>query len=247
MKAKDLFSGNASDYAAFRPDYPAALFQFIFNQVKKLDAAWDCGTGNGQAAKVLAEKFKAVYATDISEKQMASGFQAPNIFYSTSPAEKTLFPDQQFDLITVAQAAHWFKLDEFYKEVNRVAKPNAVVAIWGYGLLSINPTFDVALAEFYKNVIGPYWDPERKLIDQHYQTIQFPFAEIEAPNFQFAKQWDLAQLEGYLTTWSAVQKFIKANGSNPVLAFMESTKSSLSNELVEVRFPLFMRIGLVHT
>jgi ubiquinone/menaquinone biosynthesis C-methylase UbiE len=245
MKAKDLFSGNASDYATFRPDYPAALFEFIFNQVKEFDTAWDCGTGNGQAAKVLAEKFNAVHATDISDKQMANGFQAPNIFYSVSPAEKTLFSDQQFDLITVAQAAHWFKLDGFYKEVKRVAKPNAVIALWGYGLLSINPNFDVALTEFYKNVIGPYWDPERKLIDQQYQTIPFPFAEIKAPNFHFAKQWDLAQLEGYLTTWSAVQKFIKANGTNPVTTFIESTKSLLSNKLVEVSFPLFMRIGYV--
>ena len=243
MSTKDLFSSNASDYAAFRPDYPSELYDFIFGEVKQFRAAWDCRTGNGQAAKVLAEKFETVYATDISDKQMANGYKGTNIIYSVSPAERTIFSDSQFDLITVAQAAHWFKLEEFYKEVNRVTKSGAVLAIWGYGLLSVNSDFDLVLKEFYRNVIGPYWDPERKLIDQHYQTIPFPFVEIKAPNFHFKKQWNRSQLEGYLSTWSAVQKFIKANGFNPVTEFMKINEPLLRDGLIDIHFPLFTRIG----
>ncbi len=245
MNTKDLFSGNASEYAAFRPDYPSELYDFIFSHITHFNTAWDCGTGNGQAAKILSGKFENVFATDISDKQMAKGFMANNIFYSVSAAEKTSFPDHQFDLITVAQAAHSFKLEEFYEEVNRVSKPDAVLAIWGYGLLSVNPEFDNHLQHFYKNVIGSYWDPERKLIDEEYKTIPFPFNEIFPPKFNFTKQWSLAQLEGYLTTWSAVQKFIKAKSTNPVSEFIRSTQSLFGVGLKEVRFPLFMKIGFV--
>jgi SAM-dependent methyltransferase len=245
MNAKDLFSANAGEYSVYRPDYPAELYDFIFHHVPAFECAWDCGTGNGQAAKVLATQFEKVYATDISEKQLANAAQEKNLIYSVSSAEKTGFPDNYFDLITVAQAAHWFRLDDFYKEVERVAKPNAILAIWGYGLLKVNSEFDKKLDIFYQNVIGPYWDPERRLIDQRYQTIPFPFEEIEAPNFYFKKQWSLSQLEGYLSTWSAVQKFIKANSFNPVVDFLRANQNLLGGDLLEIEFPLFMRIGRV--
>ncbi len=245
MKAKDLFSANAREYAAFRPDYPTELFDFIFSQVKYFTNAWDCGTGNGQAAKVLCQKFETICATDISDKQMANGYQAKNITYSVCHAEQTTFPNGHFDLITVAQAAHWFRLEDFYKEVHRVAKPQGIVALWGYGLLSLNPEFDARLQHFYKSVIGSYWDPERKLIDDQYQTIPFPFDEITAPKFHFSKLWNLIQLEGYLSTWSAVQKFIQKNGYNPVDDFVKNNQSLLGDGLQEVRFPLFLRIGCV--
>jgi SAM-dependent methyltransferase len=246
MATKDLFSQNATEYATFRPDYPTELYDIIFTHVKEFDNAWDCATGNGQAAKVLAGKFRRVYATDISHKQMASGFKAPNIFYSVEPAEKTSFEKGQFDLIVVAQAAHWFSLDEFYREVNRVAKPNCVLAIWGYGLLSINPDFDSQLLHFYKKVIGTFWDEERKRIDEEYKTLPFPFYEIAVPKFHFVKHWNRQQLEGYLTTWSAVQKFMKANSYNPVPEFMHTNKLPLRDGLIEIHFPLFLRLGKVN-
>jgi ubiquinone/menaquinone biosynthesis C-methylase UbiE len=245
MSAKDLFSENAVNYASFRPDYPPSLYHFIFDQVKDFYTAWDCATGNGQAAKVLSDQFDRVYATDISGKQMANGYQATNIVYSVSPAEKTSFPDQQFDLITVAQAAHWFRLPDFYKEVYRVAKADSVIALWGYGVLSVNPDFDTQLNNFYQDIIGPYWDVERNLIDQQYRTIPFPFDEISVPDFQFIKLWNRAQLEGYLNTWSAVQKFIQTNSFNPVTEFMRSHARLLDDGSQKVRFPLFVRIGRV--
>ena len=224
MTSKDLFSGHAQQYAVFRPDYPKALYDFIFSHVIDFSAGWDCATGNGQAAKELASRFKKVCATDISEKQMANGFQADNIQYSVSPAEKTNFSDNTFSLITVAQAAHWFKLNEFYEEVKRVAKSKCVLAIWGYGLLCVNPEFDIQLQKFYKEVVGPYWDPERKLIDASYQTIPFPFREIQTPVFLFTKQWSIDHMQGYLSTWSAVQKYVKTNGHDPVPDFIADSR-----------------------
>ena len=244
MKPKDLFSENAADYSAFRPDYPSELFEFIFNHVNAFDTAWDCGTGSGQAAKILATKFNRVYATDISDKQMihASG-QEKNIEYLVSPAERTSFSDNQFDLITVAQAVHWFQFDEFYSEVKRTAKPDSIIAVWGYGLLSINSEFDKALLSFYKEVIEPYWDPERKFVDERYQTIPFPFDEIAVPDFLFCKIWTIDQLSGYLTTWSSAQKFIKKNGYDPIAPFIMENRKYLKGDVNEIRFPLFMRMG----
>jgi hypothetical protein len=246
MTPKDLFSANANQYAAFRPDYPNELFDFIFSQVKNFSTAWDCATGNGQAAKMLSLKFAQVLATDISENQMENGFRAPNIIYSVSPAEKSSFPDQIFDLITVAQAAHWFKLDLFYDEVRRVAKPGCVMSLWGYGLLSVNPDFDWQLKDFYKNVVGPYWDPERRLIDESYTTIPFPFQEISCPLFSFTKQWSIAHLEGYLNTWSATQKYIAAMNSNPVTKFIADNANAFGEGFQEIKFPLFIRLGTLN-
>ena len=246
MNPKDLFSGNAPEYAAFRPDYPIELYDFIFSHVSDFSTAWDCGTGNGQSAKVLSGKFGSVHATDISDKQMANGYKSPNIFYSVSSAEHTSFQPAMFGLITVAQAAHWFNLDKFYDEVVRVAKPKCVLAVWGYGLLSINAAFDERLQYFYKNIIGPYWDIERRLLDEEYKTISFPFKEIPVPVFHFSKQWDIAHLHGYLNTWSAVQKFIKVNAFNPVDGFLENAQSLLGKGLMEIHFPLFFRVGYVN-
>jgi SAM-dependent methyltransferase len=245
LTTKDLFSANAPQYAAFRPDYPKALYDFIFNYVKNFSTAWDCATGNGQAARELSSRFKQVYATDISEKQMLNGHQASNILYSISPAEQTNFPDNFFDFIAVAQAVHWFRLDKFYDEVKRVAKPKSVLAIWGYGLLSINPEFDQKILTFYKEVVGPYWDTERKLIDESYQTIPFSFREIQSPGISFTKQWNIQHLQGYLSTWSAVQKYIKANGHDPVSEFIDESTGSFGSGVQEIKFPLFLRLGVV--
>jgi Methyltransferase domain len=242
---KDLFSNDSKQYAAFRPTYPKELFDFIFNHVTNFDVAWDCATGNGQAAKELASRFKKVCATDISEKQLENAAQRDTIIYSVSRAEKTSFLPNSFDLITVAQAVHWFDFDLFYQEAERVAKPNAAIAIWGYGLLSIDPIVDKKISEFYKNVIGPYWDKERRFIDEKYQTIPFPFEEVKSPTFTFSFEWTIDELQGYLGTWSAVQKFITANQFNPVEKLIEDIRTKWKKEKRIVNFPLFLKLGII--
>jgi ubiquinone/menaquinone biosynthesis C-methylase UbiE len=242
---KDLFSSQSKIYAAFRPTYPKELYQFVFKHVNESMAAWDCATGNGQVALYLATSFKEVYATDISQQQLDHAVKEKNIFYSLSPAEKTPFRDNQFDLITVAQALHWFDRDLFYHEVTRVGKPGSIVAIWGYGLMRVDPIIDSLIMEFYNETVGPYWDDARRLVEQEYRTIPFPFAEIKAPLFFIKVQWVLDQLSGYFSSWSATQSYIRDKGHDPVAPFIESIQKHWRQEAMSVTFPIFSRVGKV--
>lgn len=243
---KDYFSGHAKLYAAFRPTYPPALYDFIFTYVTHKNCVWDCATGNGQVAQYLSGHFNQVYATDISAQQLEQAHQAANIAYRVSPAEKTPFPSRQFDLITVGQALHWFDHDAFYKEVRRVGRPGAILAAWGYGLLSITPEIDGVLQHFYHHVVGPYWDNARKLVDDGYQTIPFPFEEIDSPRFFIAVDWNLEQLAGYLESWSSTQKYIHIHQHNPVSELVTRLKPGWPPHAVKaVSFPVFMRMGRV--
>jgi ubiquinone/menaquinone biosynthesis C-methylase UbiE len=242
---KDLFSEHSKLYSQFRPTYPEALYEFIFSHVTNFDTAWDCGTGNGQSARVLGEKFKRVLATDISAKQIEQAYKSDTILYSVC-GEKTSFADSSVDLVTVAQAIHWFNMDTFYQEVSRVAKPNAILAVWGYSLLSIKQEVDSLLHDFYKNVVGSYWDKERHLVDEQYKTIPFPFEEIKTPPFDFSFEWTIEQLAGYLSTWSAVRKYMQANKTDPVIKLIEAITPLWNERSMRITFPLFVRMGRVN-
>lgn len=239
--AKDYFSGHSKLYATFRPTYPEALYEFIFKHVKQFDTAWDCATGNGQVAHVLTKHFKQVFASDISSEQIKHAHQKKNIVYKVEPAEQTSFANNQFDLITVAQAMHWLQPEDFFHEVMRVAKPRAILAVWGYANCFVNSEIDKHFVHFYQHIVGPYWDKARVLIEQHYQPISFPFEEIPSPQFQIQVNWNLEQFAGYITTWSATQKYIQTNGVNPVPQFIERIKPYWKNEM-PVTFPIFLRL-----
>jgi SAM-dependent methyltransferase len=244
---KDNFSTQAATYQKFRPVYPPALYGEILKHVQEKNTAWDCGTGNGQVALVLADHFQKVVATDISERQLKNAPTKNNMEYLVCRAEKTDFPDHHFDLITVAQAIHWFDFDAFYQEVNRVGKPGSLLAVWGYSLLRIGPEIDALLRDFYNNEIGPYWDAERRLVDEQYKTIPFPFGEIKTQQpFAIEVQWGRDQFEGYLKTWSSVQKYLAKYKVNPVDGFMEKVKLLWDGkEVKKVGFPLFVRLGRI--
>ncbi|HEY9048358.1 MAG TPA: class I SAM-dependent methyltransferase [Ohtaekwangia sp.] len=243
---KDFFSGHSKIYAAFRPDYPEAIYEYILQYVKHTDIAWDCATGNGQVAHALAKHFTRVEATDISQQQLDNAAQASNIRYSVSPAERTSFADHQFDLITVAQALHWFDRDKFYQEVKRVGKPGGVLAIWGYALLYIEPVIDAIIMNFYTNTVGPFWDDARRLVEQEYKTVSFPFKEIDSPKFSIDVGWTLEHLSGYLESWSATQKYIQKHHQNPVTAVVETLRKHWpAGESKKVSFPVFCRIGIL--
>ncbi|AMM50466.1 SAM-dependent methyltransferase [Rufibacter sp. DG15C] len=243
---KDNFSRQASLYKKFRPTYPPALFEFLLALVPDKECAWDCGTGNGQVAVELGKHFTHVKATDISEKQLQQAPTKDNIEYSLQPAEQTDFPGNSFDLITMGQAAHWFDFTRFYPEVQRVAKPNAILALWGYGLLSITPAIDAIIQHFYTEVIGPYWDVERKHIDANYSSLPFPLEELPSFAGVIEQTWAVSDLEGYLNTWSSVQAYIQKHGENPVDACMvEIRKVWKEEEEWPVRFPVFSRIGRI--
>ncbi|CAM3358261.1 hypothetical protein FLLO111716_06105 [Flavobacterium longum] len=240
---KDNFSKQAAAYAQFRPHYPEEMIDAILRHVNAGDCALDVATGNGQVAVLLTQHFEKVYATDISQKQIDHAAQRPNVYYHVEAAERTRFNDHQFDLITVAQAIHWFDFESFYKEVDRILKPDGIFAVMGYGLLKTNPETDAIIGNLYRNIIGPYWDAERRYIDEMYQTIPFPFDEIPCPSFANSFNWALDQLVGYLNTWSATQHYIKANGENPVTLIYPELEASWRNSNKEVVFPLLLRIG----
>ena len=244
---KDNFSAQSGEYAKYRPLYPEALFAYIEQTVSQKQAAWDCGTGNGQVAHALSQFFQHIEATDISQAQIDNAAQAPNIHYSLQPAEKTTFSDGFFDAVVVAQAIHWFNFQQFYAEVKRVAKADAILFVVGYGMLTISEPIDRVIDHFYTSVIGDYWDKERRYVDEHYRTIPFPFTELPAPQFANTVHWTLNHLVGYLSTWSAVQHFIRQNGFNPVDQLHQELQQHWPEETIyEVRFPLLLRVGKIH-
>ncbi|MFD2573258.1 class I SAM-dependent methyltransferase [Spirosoma soli] len=245
MMPLDRFSGHADLYAQYRIDYPADLYQYILSRVSARNTAWDCATGNGQVAVALADFFETVEATDISKTQLARAVQVPNVHYQPSLAEQTPFADHTFDLITVAQAVHWFDVDAFHQEVRRVAKPGAVIAEWGYGLVSVGSDLDPIIVDFYRNWVGPYWDPQRKYIDNAYATLPFPFANAQRNNFEVKREWSLDRFLNYLRTWSAVQQYQHENEEDPVFALKEELASKWGEAERLLKFPVFMRLGTV--
>ena len=186
MTFKDRFSAHASDYARFRPHYPRALFAYLADIASERECAWDCATGNGQAAVALGEFFHHVIATDASENQVANGQPHDRVTYRVASAEQSGLPKASVDLVTVAQALHWFDREAFFAEAQRVLKPHGVLAVWCYNLFRIAPEIDRLVETFYRETVGPYWDFERRLVETGYRTIEFPFAELSTARFSHA-------------------------------------------------------------
>jgi ubiquinone/menaquinone biosynthesis C-methylase UbiE len=244
---KDHFSTQSSDYSKYRPDYPQELYDFILAGAREKKSAWDCGTGNGQAAAVLSHYLEKVFATDPSAEQIKNATQKSNIEYRVASAEYSNLPASSVDLITVAQALHWFDFDKFFTEVRRVAKPDAIIAVWSYELCKIDKEIDKVFLHFYNDILGNYWAPERKYVENAYSTIPFPFTEVKENVFYMKKQWNLQDFMGYLSTWSAVQKYIKINGTNPLeLVAADFEKAWINPAAVkEISFPVTVKIGRV--
>ena len=249
MKSKrDKFSDDSGAYKRFRPTYPAEFLLEIISLSKERNSCWDCGTGNAQVAQFMASHFNQVHATDISSEQLSRAAKAPNIIYKKVRSEKTPFPDNSFDLITVAQAFHWFDFETFFKEAKRVSKNDGVLAIWGYGLLRFNNELDAVIDQFYMEVVGPFWDPERKYVEEAYKNISFPFKEISrSKEYAIIKEFSMSELLGYLGTWSAVQNFRKARQCDPLEEVIPQLTKIWSGypETLKARFPLFSRIGRI--
>ena len=242
----DHFSSVAEAYAAARPTYPPALFDHLAALAPSRAHAWDCAAGNGQATLALAARFARVTATDASAAQLAQAPRHPGITYRTGLAQESGLPDGSVDLITVAQALHWIDLPKFYQEVGRVLVADGILAVWCYGLQRLDDeAVDVPLIHFYSSVVGPYWAPERKLVETGYRTVPFPFEELEAPAFEMAHEWLLSELLAYLRTWSATCAFVKARGFDPVTGLADELGAAWgpADRRRRVRWPLSLRIG----
>ena len=242
---KDHFSTSSDRYAAYRPAYPAALFEWLASQCGERDTAWDCATGSGQAALGLSPYFRQVVATDASAEQIRHAEGHANIDYRVAPAEASGLADHSIDLVTVAQAAHWFDLTRFYAEAMRVLKPGGIVVLWGYGRMVLPEKMDAPFQRFYAETVGPYWPPERALIDDAYRSLEFPFAEIQAPAFNIEVEWTLPRLMDYLSTWSAVKHYQAECGSNPLPQLKTEIQPLWDDPdtALHLQWPLFMRVG----
>jgi len=242
---KDHFSANSEKYGKYRPGYPAALFKFLSSIAPGHELAWDCATGSGQAALGLVNYFNKVIATDASERQIKSAIHHEKILYKVAPAHKTTIQTESIDLIAVAQALHWFEFDPFYKEAKRVLKENGLIAAWTYNLLSISREIDAIIKHFYSDIVGEYWPPERKLVENGYENIPFPFRKLPCPPFRMSVKWTIKQLMGYMGTWSAVKRYRENKGIDPV----ESIEKELTgfwdkrSGVMPVHWPLSVIIG----
>jgi SAM-dependent methyltransferase len=245
MTFKDHFSKQAADYAKFRPGYPQELFDYLGSIAPSRQLAWDCGTGNGQAAVALASVFARVIATDASEKQISEAQPHERVEYRVARSENSGIQSGTIDLIMVAQALHWFDLDRFYAEAQRVLKPDGVSAASAYNLLEIEPPIDEVVNRYYYDVVGPFWPPERKLVEE-FADLPFPFHEIDPPKFEMTASWDLEHLVGYLRTWSSTQRFIAAKGSDPLEQINDELRNAWGNakQTRHILWPLTLRVGI---
>jgi SAM-dependent methyltransferase len=245
--AGDLFSRQAATYAAARPRYPATLYEAILAVTRGRSVAWDCATGNGQAAVDLARYFASVRATDASAEQLKHASRAPNVRYHVARAEDSGLPAAGIDLTTVAQALHWLDHARFYEEVRRVSVPGGVFAAWTYGYCHAGEDVESILRDFEDGLLGPYWDPRRRWVHEGYRTIPFPFVEVPMPAFELRVEWSLSQLGGYLRSWSAVANYRQARGHDPVAPLLDQiVKQWGAPEHTRVIvWPLSVRVGRV--
>jgi SAM-dependent methyltransferase len=242
---EDHFSSHSQQYAQYRPKYPDELYAYLADLAPARSLAWDCGTGNGQAALGLAKHFDRVHATDASAEQISLAYPHEKVDYRVEPAEHVSLNDSSVDLVTVAVAIHWFDFDEFYREVKRVLKPDGIIAAWTYNSVEISPEIDDLIWHYYRNIVGEYWPERIRYLEQRYETIPFPFEEIVAPSFVMEIDWNLLQLAGFLDSWSATQRYKAQKGHHPLeLVWHQLLKAwGEENKVRLIRWPLYFRIG----
>ena len=246
MTFADHFAARAALYRAHRPSYPPALFAYLAGVAAGHDLAWDCGTGSGQAAVGLAEHFGRVVATDASSAQLAHAEPHERVEYRVAPAESSGLPAASVDLVTVAQALHWFDRGAFYAEARRVMRPGGALAVWTYDELELDdPALDAAVRRYSHETVGAYWPAGRELVRDRYRTIDFPFAELPAPTFTMERRWTLAELAGYLASWSATARFAAAEGRDPIPAVEAELAARWGppHDRRLVRWELAVRVG----
>jgi SAM-dependent methyltransferase len=240
---KDHFSSHATDYASFRPTYPPELVDYLATLTREHDEALDVGCGTGQLSTMLPARYAHVTATDASAEQIAKASPHPQVTYAARPADASGLQDRSVDLITVAQAAHWFDLPSFYAEARRIAKADSALVLVTYGITQADGRLGELIDDFYHRVVGPFWPAERKHVESGYRDLPFPFAELAAPPLFMRAQWSAAQLLGYVSTWSAIRPAEKQLGREPIVAFNDEVTAVMGNQRTEIRWPLALRVG----
>jgi len=245
MTFSDHFSRQARAYSLYRPHYPVELIEYLSTLTPEHELAWDCATGNGQVARSLAQYFRCVKATDGSAEQIAHAVSHPGVEYSVGTAEQPEISSGSVDLITIAQALHWFDLESFYAQVRRILKPSGLVAAWCYGLCFVDERIDSVVRRLYEEVLGDFWPEGRLLVENLYSDIDFPFAAIAAPEFVMRAVWSCAEFVGYLSSWSAAQRYQEHDGTDPLALVEAELKADWGEGDRTVTWPLGLRLGRV--
>lgn len=242
---EDHFSAHSEQYAQHRPRYPEEIYSYLASIAPSRSLAWDCGTGNGQAAIGLAKYFDKVYATDASAGQIALAYPHEKVEYRVEPAEHVSLDNSSVDLVTVAVAIHWFNFDEFYREARRVLKPSGVLAAWTYSFPEISPEVDPLVRRYYYEILDGYWPERIHYVEEQYKTIPFPFEEVPPVSFVMQASWTLDQFAGFLDSWSATQRYKAQKGHHPLELLWPELLAAWGdeNETRLIRWPLYFRIG----
>ena len=242
---EDHFSKQSEQYAQYRPQYPDEIYAYLASIAPGRSLAWDCGTGNGQAAVGLAKYFDKVYATDASAEQIALAYTHDKVDYRVEPAEQVSLSTSSADLVTVAVAVHWFNFEEFYREVKRVLKPKGILAVWTYYLTEISPEIDQLIFRYYAEIVKDFWPERIRYLEERYQTIPFHFEEIAPPSFVMEINWSLIQFAGFLNSWSATQRYKAEMEHHPLEIIWPKLLAAWGdeNEPRLIRWPLHFRIG----
>jgi SAM-dependent methyltransferase len=245
MPFLDLFSEVSERYAAIRPHYPDALFARLAVLTPAKERAWDCATGNGQAALGLARWFERVDATDASAKQLEHATAHPRIRYTVATAEASLLPDASVDIVTVAQALHWLDRPSFFAEAKRVLKPGGLIAVFGYTWFYISQEIDALVNEHLLQPAAPYWLPYNQLLWDGYRTVEFPFEELTPPRLAIYVRWNLEQVLAYYLTSSGPRAAIRALGNAFLLRAQALLRDAWGDpdQPRQVVMPLGVRIG----
>ena len=241
----DHFSAHAAAYAGARPHYPAAVFGWMADQCIRHELAWDAGCGNGQASSALAAHFVRVIATDPSPQQIAAAIPAVGVEYRVEPAEAPSLPPASADLVVIAQALHWFDQQRFHAAVARTLRPGGCIVALSYGLVKIDAGVDAVIGELYHRTLHDYWPRGREHVDDGYRTLPFPYRPIPSPVFAMTHRWDLRATLAYLSTWSAVQRFRRERGIDPLAALQEPLARAWGDPQRPrtVSWPLAVRAG----
>ena len=243
LKFHDLFSGHAKLYSEVRPGYPTEIYDFIAANVNHTEIAWDCGSGNGQAATKLAEIFSQVFATDSSAKQIEHAILHNNVSYSVQPSENTNFPDSIFDCVTVAQAIHWYDLKKFYNELHRTLKPGGLLCVWGYTWFNISDDIDDIVEKTLISSLKEYWAPQTKLLQDGYKDLILPYEQITVPSFKIVVHWDLTQIISYLHSWSPMKSYGEKHGDKGMDLLFEGMIEAWGPKIKKrkISMPIYMK------
>lgn len=247
LNKRNWFTAGGESYARYRPVYPDALASYLASITPNQDSALDVGCGTGQLTRQLARYFTFVKGIDPSASQLSHSESTHGVYYEQSPAESLPDHPSGYSLITAAQSAHWFHLSDFYREVHRVAVPDAIIALISYGVLQLDEALNERFRHFYYNEVASYWPAERQLVDSGYRNIDFPFSELVSPLITIQLDWNFEAFLGYISTWSAVARAQEAGEKKMLRAFSEDMSDLWGDVSVTrtVTWPLNMRIGKI--